>query len=230
MPFHALAGDRIWSVFDDKGEPSRARATSVRAKIDESLLAFLHDPVFRARLRRLLIATYFPADEQVALCAALGMKPSSPESPEPMLEENAAVYRQARAAGRSARFKTEVVTAYRFTCALTGYRLTTVDQTGIVEAAHIHAHAKSRNDDPDNGLALSPTAHALFDRGLWSVTDDLRVLVKPETAFTETSPVGGFSLRALSGRPLCIPSESKLRPHPVHLRWHRCEHQFERSR
>ncbi len=114
------------------------------------------------------------------------------------------------------------------TCALTGYRLTTVGQAGIVEAAHIHQHAKSRNNDPDNGLALSPTAHALFDTGLWSVADDLRVLVKPVAVFTEELPVDGFSLRALIGRPLFLPTITKLRPHSDHLHWHRQEHADER--
>jgi len=114
--------------------------------------------------------------------------------------EDQAAYRAAREAGRNARFKNEVVSGYQFTCALTGYRLVTTEQAGIVEAAHIHALSSSRNNDPDNGLALTPTAHALFDMGLWSADDDLRVLVKPASAFAEEFLAGGFSLRALASR------------------------------
>jgi hypothetical protein len=56
---------------------------------------------------------------------------------------------------------------YRFTCALTGYFLNTTKEN-MVEAAHIHQHADSGNDDPRNGLALTPDAHWLFDRDLWT--------------------------------------------------------------
>ncbi len=227
MPFHALSNDGVWKVIDDDGRPSRAKGTSTRAQISDDLLPLLADSKFRAQLRRLLVTTYFPPNEQVSLFAALGfeVKPDSPELS--ALAEDQAKYRVAKETGRSARFKTQVVSGYQFTCALTGYRLTTVDQAGIVEAAHIYQHAKSRNNDPDNGLALTPTAHALFDLGLWSVADDLRVLVKPAAVFTEEFPVAGFSLRALAGRPLFLRSSTKLRPHPDHLRWHRQEHQFE---
>ena len=61
------------------------------------------------------------------------------------------------------------VVAYKHTCALTGYRMTTLDMGGmesIVDAAHIHAFSDSRNNDPRNGLALSKNAHWQFDRGL----------------------------------------------------------------
>lgn len=101
-----------------------------------------------------------------------------------------------------------------------------MEQAGIVEAAHIHQHARSRNNDPDNGLALTPTAHALFDLGLWSADDDLRILVKPAASFVEESPPGGFSLHALAGRPLHVTPAAKLRPAPGHLAWHRHEHGF----
>jgi putative restriction endonuclease len=227
LPFHALSGDGVWAVFEDDGRPSRARATSVRAKLDDNLCAALGDSAFRAQLRRLLVATYFPPAEQVALAAALGFERALDSAEIAAFAQDQAAYRVAREAGRSARFKNEVVTGYKFTCALTGYRLTTVGQSGIVEAAHIHQHAKSRNNDPDNGLALSPTAHALFDLGLWSATDDLHVVVKPAAVFTEDFPDGGFSLRSISGRMLFLPSQNRLRPNPIRLAWHRREHRFE---
>jgi putative restriction endonuclease len=226
LPFHALSTDGVWQVFDDDGRPSRSKDTSTRARLVPDLMSFLADAAFRTEMRRLLVNTYFPAREQVALFAALGFEGEFEAPVAAALAEDTVAYRLARESGRSARFKTQVVTGYRFTCVLTGYRLTTADQVGIVEAAHIHAHAKSRNNDPDNGLALSPTAHALFDLGLWSVTDDLRVIVKPAPAFTETAPAGGFSLRDLAGKSLVLPAVASLRPHPTHLRWHRETHAF----
>jgi putative restriction endonuclease len=226
MPFHALGTDRVWSVFDEEGRPSRARATSVRAKLDADLHAALGDATFRVKLRRLLVATYFPPAEQVALASALAFDRHLDSAEVIAFAEDQAAYRTARETGRNARFKNEVVSGYRFTCALTGYRLVTAGQVGIVEAAHIHALSSSRNNDPVNGLALTPTAHVLFDLGLWSVSDDLRIMVKPSTVFREETPDGGFLLRALSNRPLSFAPTTRLRPAARHLAWHRREHGF----
>lgn len=226
LPFHALSNDGVWSVFDEEGRPSRSRETSVRARLDDELLIALADSVFREKLWRVLVGTYFPPTEQVALFAALGMEGTVDSAEIAAVAEDQAAYRVARETGRSARFKNEVISGYRFMCALTGYRLTTINQAGIVEAAHIHALSNSRNNDPENGLALSPTAHALFDMGLWSITDDLRVIAKPASTFTEESPANGFSLRALDRRPLCFQPNARLRPAVKHLQWHRGEHGF----
>jgi putative restriction endonuclease len=226
MPFYALSNDRVWDVFDAEGRPSQAREISVRAKVPDQLLALLGDAAFRSALRRLLIVTYFPSSEQIALFAALGFENAVNSLGLDKQAQALPVYRLARETGRSARFKNQVVSGYRFTCALTGYRITTAEQLGIVEAAHIHALSSSRNNDSDNGLALTPTAHALFDLGLWSVSDDLRIVVKPAKDFTEETPAGGFSLRGYGGRPLHLFEGVKLRPNRTHLAWHRRQHNF----
>jgi hypothetical protein len=83
----------------------------------------------------------------------------------------------ARGTARDARFRIQVVSAYLFTCALTGYRLTTLSGSSIVDAAHIHERRDCKNDDPRNGLALSKNAHWMFDEGLWTFTDDLKILI-----------------------------------------------------
>ncbi len=46
-----------------------------------------------------------------------------------------------------------------------------------LKTAHIHAHARKGPDSATNGLALTPTAHDLFDAGLWTIDDDLRIRV-----------------------------------------------------
>lgn len=74
----------------------------------------------------------------------------------------------AKRKGRSARFAVRVVSEYRYTCALTGYRCLTSDGATIVDAAHIEQWAKTQNDDPANGLALSKNAHWMLDEGLWT--------------------------------------------------------------
>ena len=46
-----------------------------------------------------------------------------------------------------------------------------------VDAAHIRPVEKNGPDIVSNGLALSGTAHWMFDRGLISLSDDLEILI-----------------------------------------------------
>jgi putative restriction endonuclease len=171
-----------------------------------------------------VVAAYFPPEEQVALYAALGMPvPSSDELAE--VREDALTYKSQLSRGRDARFKVSVISGYHFTCALTGYRLIASKSTYVpLEAAHIHAHARKGPDSPDNGLALTPTAHDLFDAGLWTVDDHLRIRVAQSDIAESILPGGShFKLSDLHGHPLSFAPQATLRPDPKHLAWHRQE-------
>src|ERR1700675_3290146 len=99
------------------------------------------------------------------------------------------------------------------------YRLTTITGKSIVDAAHIHQFADSRNNDPRNGLALCKNAHWLFDNGLWTLTDDYKVIVA-EGEFAEAGAEQKL-LREYHGKKILVPDESALRPNPIHIAWHR---------
>ena len=109
--------------------------------------------------------------------------------------------------------------AYGYTCALTQYRLTTLTGQSIVDAAHIHQFSDSRNNDPRNGLALCKNAHWLFDNGLWTLSDDYKVIVAA-SEFTEAGP-GQELLGTCHGKRIGLPKEAALWPNPLHLAWHR---------
>jgi putative restriction endonuclease len=215
LPFRHLASDRIYTHVGDDERVVR---------LDPVLLARFMDPRFRQDARRRIVTTYFPADEQVALYASLGM-------PEPSSDELAVVHQDKAAydaqihRGRNARFKVSVISGYHFTCALTGYRLIASKSTYVpMEAAHIHAHSQRGPDSPDNGLALTPTAHDLFDAGLWTVDDNLRIRVAKSDIAESILPGGShFKLADLNGRPLSFAPQVTLRPDPAHLAWHRKE-------
>jgi len=215
MPFRYLSSDGIYTHVGDEERVVR---------LDPVLLARFMDPRFRQEARRRIVATYFPPDEQVALYAALGMQmPSSDELAE--VRQDQAAYKTQLNRGRDARFKVSVISGYHFTCALTGYRLIASKSTYVpLEAAHIHAHSQRGPDTPDNGLALTPTAHDLFDAGLWTVDDNLRIRVAKSDIAESILPGGShFKLADLNGRPLSFAPQATLRPDPVHLAWHRRE-------
>jgi putative restriction endonuclease len=100
--------------------------------------------------------------------------------------------------------------------------MTTLDMESIVDAAHIHEFSDSRNNEPCNGLALSKNAHWQFDRGLWSISDDYRVVVNREKFIEEGVP--GQKLADFDGRRLFLPSDPKYWPDQAHLGWHRRRH------
>jgi putative restriction endonuclease len=185
-------------------------------------LACLNNPDFRKEMRRLLIAKYFvDFAERTSLYQLVGM----PVPPEPIVREDARLYEAARERGREARFRLTVVPAYNYTCALTRYRLVTVDSGSIVEAAHIHQFADSRNNHPCNGIALSKNAHWMFDEGIWSLDDEYRVLIDPKR-FDE-SGADELLLSLKANTYILLPGDPHFLPDKIHLAWHRKHHGFE---
>jgi putative restriction endonuclease len=213
-----MVSDGLWTPLDAAGAPTTDRRHVTTVRLDPDFRAVLLDPAARAELRRILIATYFEPGERLALYDLVGIPVPSADA----VREDAARYAATRQSGREARFRLTVVPAYNYTCALTGYRLTTIDAGSIVEAAHIHEFADSRNNDPRNGLALCRNAHWSFDEGLWSLTDTCHVLVAADR-FAEAGP-DAYHLKRMAGAHLHLPTDPALHPDPCHLSWHRRKH------
>jgi putative restriction endonuclease len=224
MPFHHLQTDGFWSALGADGKPSPHRSLTRLVRFQPELVAFASEPSAREQARRILITRYFNPEERLALYALVGM----PVPSEEVIEEDAghAASQEASERGRDARFRLSVVAAYNYTCALTGYRLMTVSAGTIVDAAHIHQFARSRNNEVHNGLALCKNAHWMFDNGLWTISDDYTVLVAAG-CFSEDSP-NQAPLSAFHGRKLILPADRALWPSSIHLAWHR-KHKFQEA-
>lgn len=226
MPFHALGGerDRLWQCLTQDGSPSNNRGTTANCQMDASLWNALQDPLFRKAVRERIVTIYFTVEERLALCARLGMTLPTDERVA-QSQHQAAEWKASQKRGRDARFRTRVLVGYRFTCALTGYQLTTAKEH-MVEAAHIHQRASSGNDNPENGLALTPDAHWLFDRGLWTVEfRGGRFVVRVASkGVKETSPTPR-SILTHHGQELVFAAGTTLRPSKDAFEWHQ-EHRF----
>lgn len=216
LPFYHMRSDGCWIPLNENGEPTLERMRVAAARFDETFVACLHDPAFRKQLRHVLIARYFAdAGERAALYDLVGL----PVPPDDVVQADAKLYEESRERGREARFRLTVVPAYNYTCALTGYRCVTADAGSIVDAAHIHQFADSRNNHPQNGLALCKNAHWMFDQGLWSLTDDYNVIVA-NTRFHE-SGADALLLTRMTGTRIHLPSDKAYWPDIIHLSWHR---------
>ncbi|WP_298364153.1 HNH endonuclease [uncultured Bradyrhizobium sp.] len=117
-------------------------------------------------------------------------------------------------------FRRVVLRAYDERCAITGLKLINGRGRAEVAAAHIRPVEASGPDIVSNGIALSGTAHWMFDRGLISLADNLEILISRQT----NDPQGIRSIINKSGHALA-PQRVSDRPHPHFLRWHR-EHCF----
>jgi putative restriction endonuclease len=116
---------------------------------------------------------------------------------------------------RERSFMHNVRAAYSNRCAITGLRLINGGGRPEVQAAHIQPVTSKGPDSVRNGLALSGTAHWMFDRGLISIGDDYRILVAknhvPDDAVRLLNQSGSINL----------PKDETLYPNAHYLKFHR---------
>jgi putative restriction endonuclease len=218
LPFYHLSSQGFWEPFDAEMRRAKGPDDCLVCEIDSDLFELFADAGFRHKARMILVTKYFDPAERIALFESLGIQHAEPviaTAKQALAEATEAAKRK----GRCARFAVRVCSEYRYTCVLTGYRCVTGDGATIVDAAHIESWAVTRNDDPRNGLALSKNAHWMFDEGLWSADDNLRVVVNAKK-FTENGPEL-MKLASFEGRHLQFDPAAKLRPAIEHLRRHR---------
>lgn len=219
LPLYHMKSDGFWLPLDAEQNPLQHRDMPAYIRFVEEFLDLANDPDLRNQARAVLIRNYFEPAEQVALLTMIGLDPA-------VLELDLAAVADATGEaerGRDGRFRIDVVMAYNYTCALTGYSLITLNAGTIVDACHIHQFAKSRNNDLNNGISLSKNAHWLFDSGLWSLTDDYTVIVA-NRHFSEAGE-SAHLLTAMVGRQVHLPARRELWPDVRHLHWHRT-HKF----
>ena len=112
-------------------------------------------------------------------------------------------------------FATGVKRAYDNTCAVSGLRILNGGGRAEAQAAHIRPVKDDGPDSVRNGLALSATVHWMFDRGLISIGDDYKLLIKeksmPDSALRLINPEWRLSL----------PARRQDYPHRRFLQFHR---------
>ena len=119
---------------------------------------------------------------------------------------------------RSNIFKTEIPKLYNYTCCISGLRIDVVDNISMIDACHIIPFSESYNDTITNGIALSPTLHRAFDRGLISVDVDYKVLVNTNFSEVNRTP---HNIKQFTGMKLLLPSKEQFFPSLDSLAHHR---------
>ncbi len=218
LPFYHLSTQKFWEPLTAEMHRATSPETCIVCDLNSEFYELLADASFRTKARIVLISQYFNEPEKIALFESLGLKTDYGAGPSAGMILQEAV-EAAKTKGRCAKFKVRVVSEYHYTCALTGYRCTSISGSAIVDSAHIEKWSKTQNDDFTNGLALSKSAHWMFDEGLWSVDENFRILVNPRR-FDENGPEF-LKLSSFVGRHLQFDPRANLRPAMKFLRGHR---------
>ena len=113
-------------------------------------------------------------------------------------------------------FRRTVLRAYGERCAVTGLKLINGLGRAEVNAAHIRPVEMNGPDTVQNGLALSGTAHWMFDRGMITLENDLKISISRHA--NDQDGILAFINRSGFAAP---PLNLRDRPHTKFLEWHR---------
>ena len=225
LPFYHLSSQDFWQPLTPARTPALSPESCSICEIHPEFFELISKSNFRRDARLLLLSRYFERSERLGLLESMGLPAEDhPAAERRMQQVESEALAAAKRRGRSARFAIQVVSRYKFTCALTGFCCITSDGSVVVDAAHIEQWSTSQNDELANGLALCKNAHWMFDEGLWSVADNGTVLVARDL-FKECGP-GDLRLTTYADRSLQVAAGVSLRPSRESIQRHRRRHGF----
>lgn len=111
----------------------------------------------------------------------------------------------------SVSFRDFVMTGYEYRCAITG-NVIRYGSFMNLEAAHIWPRSHQGLYMPSNGIALCRDMHWAFDKGMFTVDDNLRVIVHPD--------IESDYLKQYHNKQLFIPQNAFFRPDINNLHYH----------
>jgi putative restriction endonuclease len=242
LPFFHMRTEGFWKLVPRQGaidlenmaqftkSLTRLDAAIAYAQLNDDLFALMLDKEANMLLQQTLLQRYFPDAPKSNSPTPYGQLDIFPDISRQILQEDPATYRakinlllhdhnDEDLFVRSSMFKRDIPKVYDMRCAISGMRVSATANISMVDACHIIPFAESHDDTISNGIALCPTLHRAFDRGLISISSDYTVLVS--SAFTEQP--GEYGLKRFAGRPLQLPTEKKFWPGMENLEWHRRE-------
>jgi putative restriction endonuclease len=220
LPYWHLRSDGLWEVPDAESLPRQAGGFPQMAALRSSsghlvtdfAEALLSKPELVQATVNALLEDHFPKSIHDDILAAVGLELPEADS---LAEGPPMVYVAKR---RDPRFRQIVLRAYEHRCAVTGFRAALGGLYFGCEAAHVQWHAYCGPDTMDNGIAVEPTLHKLFDAGAWTLTDDRRVLVSADLTGTDETVT---RIRSFHGKAIRPPLPGEAQISVKYIRWHR---------
>jgi putative restriction endonuclease len=221
LPYWHLRTDKIWEVesasdlpLQKGGFPKMGALKQTSGKLKDGFIRKIQtDLHFAETVVSTLLESYFPESLHKDILDAVDISIHKTDNVGETIPQYQTVNKS-----RDPKFSGNVLRAYEHRCAVSGFRAALGGRYFGCEAAHVQWHAYQGPDILQNGIALAPTIHKLFDAGAWTLTDDLRVLVSAElTGSSETVE----RLRSFHGKRLRKPLLGYPDVSVEYIHWHK---------
>ncbi len=118
---------------------------------------------------------------------------------------------------RDSNFRDKILKAYEYGCAVCGFNVRLGNNLVAIDAAHIQWHQAGGPDTEENGIALCSLHHKLFDRGVFTITEERELLVAEQAHGTN-----GFDewLMRFHGKKVRSPIHPVYMPKDNFINWH----------
>lgn len=175
---------------------------------------FLQNSLKREKLRENLLNHYFPSKHltknEVHRSTEAYIKQLEMSFTENIAADKMPkMYRLVEREARCALFKSRIPQIYNFTCAISRQRIIATDNTQMIDACHIKPWSETKDDRIQNGIALTPTLHRAFDRGIIRISSDYIVTLSSKITENADSP---FSLQQFVGTKILLPERREWWP------------------
>jgi len=226
-PFFHLKREGFWSLKPRPGRESIVSAMDTArtmasiteniayAQLADDLHRLILDPSTRMVLRQHIVTVWF-GSFRIPIEAVLNDEKRTDDYEE-AIRRNAteALSSEPAARIRDAAFRRVVIELYDYRCAASGWRII-LPQGTMVEAAHIIPFSETQDDDPHNGLALTPSFHWAFDARIISPGPDYKWHVSGavDARIADNQP-----LLSLEGKDLLLPRAKRDWPRQDALEW-----------
>lgn len=207
-PFARLVRDGIWTlsapVDVKKNIDKQLLASDVIGGFNQEVVQLLQsNPSLIQEIASKILEEHFPETIHEDILEAVGL--------------DLILYRKKP---RNPPFREKILRAYEYRCAICGFNVRLGANLIAVEAAHIQWHQAGGPDNEDNGIALCSLHHKLFDRGVFTISQERKILVSEEAHGTF-----GFEewLMRYHGQILRAPIRPEYSPRGTFLKWHVCE-------
>ena len=244
LPFFHLRSEPFWYLMAKPGkEIVTTSSKSIKsfkslkesiafAEIDRVLFLLLQEIPNQLWFEQLLLETYFPNSKSAYLKPEKNYEEESIQND--ILNEPKEAYQshirrlketleedeyEEELFVRGGLFKKTIPKVYKYTCCITGMKIESSHNVQMIDACHIYPFSLSGDDTVTNGIALSPTLHRAFDRGLITINSDFVVRVSPTVKEEESN----FTLSQFSGQQIFLPENEKYYPSQASLSWHNKE-------
>lgn len=244
LPFFHMRSEPFWFLVPKPGKNvNLTRSKSIKsfrslketfayAEMEKDLFLLLQNPLSHTIFEQFLLDNYFSNTKERYSKTAVSCQESLITNE--ILNEPSEIYQQQiirlrdtleddefeeEVFVRSGLFKKNIPKIYNYTCCISGLRIETTENIQMVDACHIHPFSLSNDDTIPNGLALSPTIHRAFDRGLLNINTNFVVRVSPSIEESNSK----FPLAQFEGKQILLPEKEKWFPSQASLSWHNKE-------